>query len=1092
MKNKSRFFASLLLSIGFVIIFLLFFISSNWGLQWAYNYAKEKLPDEIVIDKLAGRLIGPIKVDSIAYTLADSKVVFQQVSVDWNILALLDETLHITEFAVERVDYLTKVQENTVPVAKNSVTKKKIHSNSIQLPKLILPFKIKIDNAQIKNISIQNNASPTIYIKNVDLSAYSKNNSLIINKLEIISPEGSIALNGHVIPEDNYSGEINIKWALKNTEKAHYKGQGVISGNANKLIVSHRFEGTIVAQLNGTILNPLFTPNWKMFIDVDNVSFEDWGVEDKINSFQAHIEGEGDLENYLINLSGQIADQVIDGVVNVNLDGDAINIREININSAGASLTLNGQVAEKWNLDFKSSIKHIEKFMTGMKGTVNLAGKIDGSRKKPHIKFSLQGDSLLYDDSSIKNITAKFDVDISDKKKSTAAIKVTDINIGQQKLDEVNVNAMGYLTDHTVSLYSIIDDARANVLFKGAYKNEKWTGLLAEATLQHPEMGRWQIMKPAELKIQKQTIKLSNGCWTYDAATMCGQAEWLQSQGVNGHIDLTHLPLSFFQDFFTNELKLSGTLNAKADLSFLPKTIKNKQKLLINTSIDISSGKFDYITSENEKYTVDHAGGNIRLSLNDKGAKGKLSWRLNKNNAAELDFNLSGWQYGVTTSDQVVSARMKLSAMDFDFLSLVGDGLNDVSGELIMDIGVSGTVNKPVVNGVVDFHDGQISVPQTGVTLENVSLAARSNNDGSIQIKGTAHSAGGDLNIQGLLEFDEARDRVITDLTLIDKFKNARGNIELTGDNFEIINLPEANVFVSPDLQLLVSAGRVDLVGVIVVPRAKIIPNDISGTVSVSDDVVIINQVSTPAREENNWKFYSSVRIDFGDDVTFSGFGVDGKVSGSVVEVSEPDKVTTGYGELNIKNGTYTAYGKSLELDLGRLNFIGNSITNPNINARAIKKLKNILVGVQVRGQLVSPKLTLFSEPPMEDANILSYLVVGIPIEDITENNSGVGGEDKQVMLARAASQYKLNEAFAQISSKFGMDELKLDSGETGRETSLHIGKYINPQLYLNYSIGISNAVNIFQLRYKINSKWILESESGEDTSTDLLYTYEH
>ena len=65
-------------------------------------------------------------------------------------------------------------------------------------------------------------------------------------------------------------------------------------------------------------------------------------------------------------------------------------------------------------------------------------------------------------------------------------------------------------------------------------------------------------------------------------------------------------------------------------------------------------------------------------------------------------------------------------------------------------------------------------------------------------------------------------------------------------------------------------------------------------------------------------------------------------------------------------------------------------------------------------------------------------------------------------------------------------------SGDSISETSLVIGKYLNPRLYINYSIGFSGAVNIFRLRYQIGSKWILQSESGEDSGADFLYTYEH
>ncbi len=506
----------------------------------------------------------------------------------------------------------------------------------------------------------------------------------------------------------------------------------------------------------------------------------------------------------------------------------------------------------------------------------------------------------------------------------------------------------------------------------------------------------------------------------------------------------------------------------------------------MNASLALSPGKFILQTNEGVKHTLDHLGGDVNMQLDEKGVQGKLNWVLNKEDEVKINFGLPGWKYGVETQDQFVLAKVKYSTSNLEFLSLITPGLEYASGDLATDIDVSGTIKKPVIKGVVTLQNGLVSLPQVGIALKNIALNANMGNDNSILIKGFAESAKGELNIRGKVELDNLESN-------IENFDKINANIEFTGKDFEIVNLPEANIFVSPDLQLLISGKRIDLVGAVVIPKATIKPKDVSNTVSVSDDVVIVDE-SSAEKEDTGQTLYTSVRIELGDDVRFSGFGVDGNVVGSVVAVSEPNKATSGYGELNIKNGTYKAFEKSLELDLGRLNFIGNPIANPNINARAIRKLDDILVGVQVRGQLVAPRLTLFSEPPMEDANILSYLLVGVPVDDLPGNgdDKGGGGEDKKTMLVRAASQYKLNKAFKRLSKRFGIEEIKLESGETASDTSLVIGKYLNPQLYVNYSIGISGAVNILRLRYKIGSKWILQSESGENSSADFLYTYEH
>lgn len=43
----------------------------------------------------------------------------------------------------------------------------------------------------------------------------------------------------------------------------------------------------------------------------------------------------------------------------------------------------------------------------------------------------------------------------------------------------------------------------------------------------------------------------------------------------------------------------------------------------------------------------------------------------------------------------------------------------------------------------------------------------------------------------------------------------------------------------------------------------------------------------------------------------------------------------------------------------------------------------------------------------------------------------------------------------------------------------------------MSYGIGLQEAVNTFQIRYRLSSKWTLEAVSGLKSSADLVYTIE-
>jgi translocation and assembly module TamB len=83
-----------------------------------------------------------------------------------------------------------------------------------------------------------------------------------------------------------------------------------------------------------------------------------------------------------------------------------------------------------------------------------------------------------------------------------------------------------------------------------------------------------------------------------------------------------------------------------------------------------------------------------------------------------------------------------------------------------------------------------------------------------------------------------------------------------------------------------------------------------------------------------------------------------------------------------------------------------------------------------------------------------------------------------------------------EISSRFGLggllDEIGVGAPNGPETTSLFLGKYLTPRLYLQYGLGLFHSSNVFRLRYKLNEHWRLQSEAGDDQSgADILFEWE-
>jgi translocation and assembly module TamB len=224
--------------------------------------------------------------------------------------------------------------------------------------------------------------------------------------------------------------------------------------------------------------------------------------------------------------------------------------------------------------------------------------------------------------------------------------------------------------------------------------------------------------------------------------------------------------------------------------------------------------------------------------------------------------------------------------------------------------------------------------------------------------------------------------------------------------------------------------------------------------------------------------------------VRFDGFGLNAAFSGNILAVEVPGKPTAASGELKVTEGKYRAYGQNLDIETGRLIYAGGPITAPALDVRAVRRpVTGILVGVQVRGSLKGPEFTLFSEPSMTQSEQLSYLVLGRPM-DTASREEGSAVTRAAMALGVAGGDF-LSDKFGH---KFGVDEIGIDTEtrETGEEAALVIGKYLSPQLYVSYGLGLFESVSTLRVRYSINSHWKLVTETTEtESGGDLLYTIE-
>jgi len=163
--------------------------------------------------------------------------------------------------------------------------------------------------------------------------------------------------------------------------------------------------------------------------------------------------------------------------------------------------------------------------------------------------------------------------------------------------------------------------------------------------------------------------------------------------------------------------------------------------------------------------------------------------------------------------------------------------------------------------------------------------------------------------------------------------------------------------------------------------------------------------------------------------------------------------------------------------------FGGGPIANPGLDLRATRTADDgTIAGVDISGTAEAPIVRLFTNPAKSENDAVSYIMFGKPASESNAGSQaasqlGVEGTD---MLARG------------VASKLGIQGASVESKEGSlQDAALFLGTYVSPKLYVSYGVGLFESSSTLRVRYKMNKRWAVQTESGTSRSGLLQYTGE-
>jgi len=809
------------------------------------------------------------------------------------------------------------------------------------------------------------------------------------------------------------------------TARGVFKGKGEVS-----LLPLLSWDIDLVA----TKLDPGY--RWPDFAGQLNFNAALTGTMTENNEVTAHL--------IIKDVNGTLRQQAVRGYVQIFYNQQSVSFSPFVFSLGENHFVLSGELGDQYNASWKIDAPRLHEFSKDLAGNLFAQGMLLGSTRYPRIHGEAKSSHLRFQDKKIGSLDSEFDINLRDQSQSHSWLTLKNLSNAQNSIDSLTASLNGTAKDHKFKLHIEKNDNVLKSTFQGQYQDHSWQGTITDTVFASAQYGHWQA-KPSALNLSKNAIKLSTWCWLQNKeAQICFNADWKSNQAFSALVDAQTIPLSLLQKSVQNDIKLKGYIDLYGEFSQT-----EQAPMQGKLSLQSTQGRLDFKSNSEPILNLNYRDALFELTINENIAKMSSSLKVGKQGHITTksefiidDFSTLDWRN--VPGKGVINLHLD----EIDYLPKFVPEIGESVGILNAQINYAGTLKQPQLDARISLgKNGRIFLISPGITLQNISFQATSNTLEQVEYQLQLNSGPGHIEIIGKLQQNQARQWQTT--------------FNVKGEQFKILNLPEYEALISPDINVELTKEAVDINGVLVVPYARLEPTDLSNAVAISPDVEIVssqNQNTQSSLPEVS----AAVRIKLGNDIKFKGFGLEAEIHGTAVIMDSPDQLTSSIGELRLVKGKFKAYGQDLTIDRGRFIFVGGPIGDPGLDIRASRQpKKDIRVGVNVQGSLSEPELSLFSEPPMDHTDALSYLLLGRSMRE-------KGSQKEGKLMLKAANQLGLaggSLLSKTISKHFGIDDIRIDN----------IGDTFDPTLVI---------------RQVLSNKWSIEaSRSRKDYGTDLLYS---
>ncbi len=159
----------------------------------------------------------------------------------------------------------------------------------------------------------------------------------------------------------------------------------------------------------------------------------------------------------------------------------------------------------------------------------------------------------------------------------------------------------------------------------------------------------------------------------------------------------------------------------------------------------------------------------------------------------------------------------------------------------------------------------------------------------------------------------------------------------------------------------------------------------------------------------------------------------------------------------------------------------------PALDISAWRRRQQVEAGIRLTGTLQTPHVELISNPPVNESEKLSWLVLGrAPTE--------ASGADLAVLQAASGAVFgKTGEVpmHRKFAARLGFDELTVRSSSELSSNVVALGKRYSDDIYFSFEQAIGTTTEyLVKLDYALTRRFSLRGQTGTTSGVGVFYRY--